>query len=181
MEDCYSLSYSCGYCLEYLCIKMKYTPKKRFMQAAIEQAKKSAKNKEYAIGAVVVRNRKIIARSEHRRFRDKTPTAHAESLAISKACKKLKSIFIEDCILYTTHEPCCICTGAAAWARMKGIVYGVNITDMDNLARKRGSPRRSFYAPCNEILKYEKPRTMFLVKGFMRKKCLKLFELYPKK
>jgi tRNA(Arg) A34 adenosine deaminase TadA len=159
---------------------MKYKPEKKFMLVAIEEAKKSAKKGEYAIGAVVVRNNKIIAKSGQRRFRDKTPTAHAECLAISKACKKLKSIFIKDCILYSTHEPCCICTGAAAWARMKGIVYGVNIKDMIKLAKKRGTPSRSFYTPCSEILKYEKPKTIFLVKEFMRKECLKLFDIYPK-
>ena len=67
--------------------------------AAIKEAKKSAKKGEYAIGAVVVRNGKIIAKSQQRRFRDKTPAAHAECLAISKACKKRKSIFIEGSII----------------------------------------------------------------------------------
>jgi tRNA(Arg) A34 adenosine deaminase TadA len=148
------------------------------MQAAIEQAKKSAKNKEYAIGAVVVKNNKILTRSEQRRFRDKTPTAHAEALAISKACQKLKSIYIEDCILYTTHEPCCVCTGAAAWAKMKGIVYGVSVKDMETLAKKRGHFKRSFYVSCNKILKNEKPRSIF-AKQFMRNECKKLFNLYP--
>ena len=149
------------------------------MQAAIKEAKKSAKKGEYAIGAVVVMNGKIITRSEQRRFRDKTPTAHAECLAISKACKKRKSIFIEDCILYSTHEPCCICAGTAAWARMKGIVYGVNIKDMIDNAESMGNPSRSFYISCSHLLKNEKPKTMFLVKTFMRKECKKLFDLYP--
>lgn len=151
------------------------------MLAAIKEAKKSAKKGEHAIGAVVVRNGKIISRSEQRRLRDKTPAAHAECLAISKVCKKRKSIFIEDCILYTTHEPCAVCTGTAVWARMKGIVYGVNIKDMADNAKLRESkpPSRSFYIPCSHLLKYEKPKTMFLVKEFMRKECKKLFNLYP--
>ena len=157
-----------------------YYPKKKFMQEAINQAKKSAKKGEYAIGAVVVRKGKIIARSEQRRFRDKTPTAHAECLAITKTCQKMKSVFIKDCILYTTHEPCCICTGAAVWARMKGIVYGVTVKDMLNFAKKRGS-KYSFYIPCKVIIKKEKPRKIFLVKEFMREDCLKLFDLYPPK
>jgi tRNA(Arg) A34 adenosine deaminase TadA len=159
---------------------MKYKPEKKFMLAAIEQAKKSAKKGEYAIGAVVVRNGKIITKSQQRRFRDKTPSAHAECLAISKACKKRKSIFIEDCILYTTHEPCAVCTGTAAWARMKGIVYGVNIKDMIKNAGKKKKSSRSFYVSCSNILKNEKPRKMFLVKNFMREECKELFELYPK-
>ena len=151
------------------------------MQEAIDQAIKSSKKGDFAIGAVVVKNNKIIAKSEQRRERDKTPTAHAECLAITKACKKLKTKFIEDCILYTTHEPCCICTGAAAWARMKGIIYGVNIKDMINRAKKSGSIERNIYIPSHEILKHEKPKTMFLIKNFMRKECLKLFDYYPKK
>ena len=150
------------------------------MLAAIKEAKKSAKKREHAIGAVVVRNGKIITKSQQRRVRDKTPTAHAECLAISKACKKRKSIFIEDCILYTTHEPCAICTGTAVWARMKGIVYGVNIKDMIKNAKEKGIPGRSFYISCSYLLKHEKPRKMFLVKDFMRKECKKLFNLYPK-
>ncbi len=158
---------------------MKYIPKKKFMLAAIEEAKKSAKKGEYAIGAVVVENGKIITKSEQRRFRDKTPTAHAECLAISKALKKRKSIFIEDCILYTTHEPCAVCTGTAAWARMKGIVYGVSIKDMIKNANKKKKSSRSFYASCENILKNEKPKTIFLVKEFMKEECKKLFELYP--
>jgi len=159
---------------------MKYKPKRKFMLAAIKEAKKSAKKGEYAIGAVVVRNGKIIAKSEQRRVRDKTPTAHAECLAISKALKKRKSLFIEDCILYSTHEPCAVCTGTAAWARMKGIVYGVNIKDMIEYANRAGGSGRRFYIPCSKLLKNEKPKTMFLVKEFMRKECKKLFDIYPK-
>ncbi len=158
---------------------MVYKPKKKFMLAAIKEAKKSARKGEYAIGAVVVRKGKIISKSQQRRFRDKTPTSHAECLAISKACKKRKSIFIEDCILYTTHEPCAVCTGTAAWARMRGIVYGVNIKDMIKNSEKTGKSSRSFYISCSNLLKNEKPRKMFLVKEFMKDECKKLFDLYP--
>jgi tRNA(Arg) A34 adenosine deaminase TadA len=160
---------------------MKYKPLRKFMLEAIEQGKKSGKHGEYAIGAVVVRNGKIIAKSEQRRFRDKTPTSHAECLAITKACKRLKSIFIEDCILYTTHEPCCVCTGSAVWTRMKGIVYGLSIKDMLKIAKKRGSSGYNFYIHCEDIMKREKPRKNFLVKEFMRKERLKLIEYYPPK
>ena len=160
---------------------MSYRPVKKFMLEAIKQAKKSAKKGEYAIGAVVVRKGKIIAKSQQRRLRDKSPTSHAEALAIGMACKKLNSLFIPDCILYTTHEPCAVCTGAAGWARMKGIVYGVNIKDMHNNAKKGGKGGRAFYISCEELLKKEKPKTMFLVKEFMREECLKLFDLYPEK
>ena len=162
---------------------MVYKPKRKFMQVAIEEAKKSAKKREYAIGAVVVKGNRIIARSEQRRNRDYTPTAHAEALAINKACKKLKSLFLEGCVLYSTHEPCAICTGAVAWARMKGIVYGVTTKDMIKFAKKKGKKKssRSFYIPCEKLLKYEKPRKIFLVKKFMRKDCKELFKLYPKK
>ncbi|MEI6732161.1 MAG: nucleoside deaminase [archaeon] len=162
---------------------MSYIAKKRFMLAAIAEAKKSAKHGEYAIGAVVVKNGRILTRSEQRRFRDKTPAAHAECLAISKACKLMNSLYLEDCILYTTHEPCCVCTGTAAWARMKGIVYGISVADMTALAKKRKKSNkvsRSFYVPCSKLLENEKPRKMFLIKEFMRKECLSLFEMYPR-
>ena len=153
-------------------MKIGYKPKKKFMKEAIDIAKKDFKKYgEQRIGAVIVRNDKIITKSGNKIFRDIDPSSHAEIVAMRLACKKLKSRDMSDCILYTTNEPCCMCTGAAVWAKMKGIVYGANVKDLEKKMKKQGI-NFEFFITCEEILKRQKPRTTFLIKNFMRKKCV---------
>lgn len=156
----------------------KYKPKKKFMKEAIKQAKKSAKMGEYAIEAIVIKDNKIISRGEQRSRRDIDRTQHAEIVAIRDAHKKLKKLCLNDCVLYTTHEPCPMCTSAAIWACIKGIVYGTSVKDIPNYWIKRGSTT-CFDVPCEEILNKQKPRRLFLIKNFMRKECKKLFDIDP--
>ena len=144
------------------------------MQEAIKIAQKDFKKYgEQRIGAVVVRNDKIIVKSANRIFRDNDPSSHAEIAAMRLACKKLKSRDMSDCILYTTNEPCCMCTGAAVWTKMKGIVYGANVKDLEKKMKKQGKIFE-FFISCEEILKRQKPKTTFLIKDFMRKQCVEL-------
>ena len=153
-------------------MKISYKPKKKFMKEAIDIAKKDFKKYgEQRIGAVIVRNDKIIAKSGNKILREIEPSSHAEIIAMRLACKKLKSRDMSDCILYTTNEPCCMCTGAAVWAKMKGIVYGANVKDLEKKMKKQGQNFK-FFISCEEILKRQKPRTTFLIKNFMRKECV---------
>ena len=153
-------------------MKISYKPKKKFMKEAIDIAKKDFKKYgEQRIGAVIVRNDKIIAKSGNKILREIEPSSHAEIVAMRLACKKLKSRDMSDCILYTTNEPCCMCTGAAVWAKMKGIVYGANVKDLEKKMKKQGTNFK-FFISCEEILKRQKPRTTFLIKNFMRKECV---------
>ena len=153
-------------------MKISYKPKKKFMKEAIDIAKKDFKKyEEQRIGAVIVRNDKIMIKSGNKIFRDIDPSSHAEIIAMRLACKKLKSRDMSDCILYTTNEPCCMCTGAAVWAKMKGIVYGANVKDLEKKMKKQGNNFK-FFISCEEILKRQKPRTTFLIKNFMRKECV---------
>lgn len=150
----------------------KYKPKKKFMEEAIKIAQRYFKKySEYRIGAVIVKNDKIIAKSGNRVFRNNNASAHAEMAAIELACKKLKSRYLQDCILYTTNEPCCMCTGAAVWTKIKGIVFGANVKDLEKKMKKQGKDFE-FFITCEEILKRQKPRTTFLIKNFMRQECL---------
>ncbi len=152
--------------------EIEYKPKKKFMREAIDIAKRGFKKYgEQRIGAVIVKNDKIIAKSANRIFRDIDPSSHAEIAAIRLACKRLKSRDFSDCILYTTNEPCCMCTGAAVWAKLKGVVYGSNVRDLKKKMRKQGKDFE-FFISCEEILKRQKPRTTFLIKDFMRKECV---------
>lgn len=94
------------------------------MKAAIVQAKKAYALGEVPIGCVIVKDDQIIARGYNRRSIDHNTLAHAEMIAIKKACKKLGDWRLEDCTMYITLEPCPMCAGAIVQARIKNIVIG---------------------------------------------------------
>ena len=96
----------------------------KFMKAAIVQAKKAYALGEVPIGCVIVKDNQIIARGYNRRSIDHKTLAHAEMIAIKKACKKLGDWRLEDCTMYITLEPCPMCAGAIVQARIKNIVIG---------------------------------------------------------
>jgi len=95
-----------------------------FMQEAIKEAKKAYKKKEVPIGAVVVYKNKIIGRGYNLRESKNNSLLHAEIVAISKACKKIKSWRLEECDIYVTLEPCPMCAGAIIQSRIKNIFFG---------------------------------------------------------
>ena len=94
-----------------------------FMNQAFLLAKKALAHDDVPIGAVVVKDNKIIARGENRVQKCKNPTLHAEIVAINKACKKLGIKFLDDCDLYVTLEPCAMCATAVSFARIKNIYF----------------------------------------------------------
>ena len=98
--------------------------KENFMKEALKEAKKAYKKKEVPIGAVIVKDNKIIARAHNLRETKKKATAHAEILAIEKACKKLGAWRLENCDLYVTLEPCTMCAGAIINSRIKRLFIG---------------------------------------------------------
>ncbi|HYK35129.1 tRNA adenosine(34) deaminase TadA [Alloacidobacterium sp.] len=95
-----------------------------FMQEALEEARLAAAAREVPIGAVVVKQGKIIARGQNRVLRDVDPTAHAEIVAIRAAAYAIGNYRLLDCELYVTLEPCAMCAGAMIHARLARIVYG---------------------------------------------------------
>lgn len=103
-----------------------YEKDKKFMFEALAEAEKSAASDEVPVGAVIVKDNKIIARGHNLREKTKDPTAHAEIVAIRKACKKLKSWRLEGCTIYVTVEPCAMCAGTLLWTRIDRIVFGAN-------------------------------------------------------
>jgi len=149
--------------------------KEDFMNKAIKIAKKSAEKGDYAVGAVIVKGNKIIATGMTEIKNKKDPTLHAEIIAIRKACKNLNSMYLEGCILYSTHEPCPMCAAAAIWGKMKGVVFGVFEKDAKNQSSKKFTWRQ-INVSCKKILEKGDPK-LKLVEGFMRKDCLKLFDL----
>lgn len=102
----------------------KYTEDEKFMKEAIRQAKKAEAIGDVPIGCVIVRDDRIIARGYNKRNKNKTVLAHAELLAMSKACRKAGDWRLEDCTMYITLEPCQMCAGAIVQARIPRVVIG---------------------------------------------------------
>lgn len=96
----------------------------KFMKSAIKEAQKAAICDEVPVGAVIVMDGKIIARAHNLMEKTQLATAHAEILAINKACKKLKSWRLDQSEMYVTVEPCAMCAGAIANARIKTVYFG---------------------------------------------------------
>lgn len=100
------------------------TQDERFMKEALVEAEQAFALGEVPVGAVVVKDGKIIARGHNRRETDRVATAHAELLAMEEACRVLGSWRLSDCTLYVTLEPCPMCAGTAVNARVGRVVYG---------------------------------------------------------
>ena len=94
-----------------------------FMNQAFLLAQRALLHDDVPIGAVIVRDGKIIARGENRVQKSKNPTLHAEIVAITKACKKLNQKFLDGCDLYVTLEPCAMCATAISFARIRNVYF----------------------------------------------------------
>ncbi|MBR1953926.1 MAG: nucleoside deaminase [Alphaproteobacteria bacterium] len=95
----------------------------KFMNQAILCAHRAMQHDDVPIGAVIVRDGKIIARGENRVQQKQNPTLHAEIVAINRACKKLGTKFLDDCDIYVSLEPCAMCATAISFARIKNIYF----------------------------------------------------------
>ena len=98
--------------------------KEKFMKQALKEAQKAYKKEEIPIGAVIVKDGKIIARAHNLKEIKHDATEHAELGAIRKASKKLGAWRLSNCELYTTLEPCPMCAGALIQARIKKVYIG---------------------------------------------------------
>lgn len=95
-----------------------------FILQALKEAEKSAKKGEVPVGAVVVSENKVLSRAHNEVIAKNDPTAHAEIMAIRKACLNRKNYRLSDCDLYVTLEPCPMCLGAAVNSRIKRLIFG---------------------------------------------------------
>ena len=98
--------------------------KNKFMKQALKEAKKAYEKLEVPVGAVIVKDGKIIARAHNLKDTKTDTTKHAEILAIQKASKKLESWRLLDCEMYITLEPCSMCAGAIINSRIKKVYIG---------------------------------------------------------
>lgn len=96
-----------------------------YMKLALKEAKKAYNCNEVPVGAIIVKNNKIISKAYNKKEKTKNVIKHAEIIAITKACKKLKNWRLDDCEIYITMEPCMMCSGAIQQSRIKKIIYGI--------------------------------------------------------
>lgn len=140
-------------------------PNKKVMQECIKFGKKNR-----TVGAFIVKGDKIIVKCGGRIFEANDPTGHSEMRAIKKACKKLKSLRLKNCWMYTTFEPCPMCASAIVWAGMKGVVYGASMKDRNKTWTQR------IVIPCREVFKHGTPKVK-LHGEFMRKEAKEILKI----
>lgn len=97
-----------------------------YMNEALRLALKAFEEDEIPVGAVVVKNNKIIGFGYNQKEKTNNPLKHAELIAIEEACKNIGDWRLNDCELYVTLEPCTMCMGAIVETRIKKVVYGIN-------------------------------------------------------
>ena len=97
-----------------------------YMKEALKEAKKAFDKEEIPVGAIIVKDGKIIARAHNVKETKLDATSHAEILAIQKACKKIGAWRLLDCDMYVTLEPCSMCAGALINARIRKLYIGTN-------------------------------------------------------
>ena len=95
-----------------------------YMDIALQEAKKAYKKEEIPVGAVIVKNGKVISKAYNRKNKSNRVKDHAEIIAIDKANRKLRNWRLEDCEIYITLEPCPMCASAIEQARIKRIITG---------------------------------------------------------
>lgn len=150
------------------------------MTAAIEAAMASASAGDYGIGAVIVENGKIISTGyETLKSANDPVNGHAEVDAIRKACGLLQKPYLENCVLYSTHEPCPMCMTATIWAKIPKVAYAVSRDDMIEEMNRRSNGKfswRQIAIPAEYIVEHGTP-SVELVPGYLRKEGMKLFDL----
>lgn len=96
------------------------------MGVALAEAREAARRGEVPVGAVVVRDGRVLARAGNRPRALRDPTAHAEVLAIRRACAALGDERLTGCDLYVTLEPCAMCAAAISFARIRRLYFGAD-------------------------------------------------------
>lgn len=146
----------------------------QFMQRAINIAQNGIdSNAGGPFGAIVVKDGEIVSEGWNCVTSSNDPTAHAEVMAIRKACEALNSFQLDDCVLYTSCEPCPMCLGAIYWARPKRIFYACTRED----AAKVGFDDQFIYDEIAGKIDERKIETINL----LRNEALNVFESWEEK
>jgi tRNA(Arg) A34 adenosine deaminase TadA len=161
-------------------IDASYTPKKKFMQLAIAEAKRARDRGDYPIGAVITRvtgrNEVVIASAGNRVKTSGSSIKHVE-LETLKYVSSGYGRYLPDFVLYSTHEPCAMCAGAGVWSKIGAVVYGVSQEDIDSYGRTCGTEDykwRACLIPCRLVFDKGGHRVP-VIGGFLRQECNRLF------
>ena len=146
---------------------------KKFMRAAIRLSKLAIEKNSGPFGCVIVKDGKIIARAHNSVTLTNDPTAHAEILAIRKACKKLGTYQLDGCDVYSSCEPCPMCLGAIYWSRPAKVYFGCTRKD----AASAGFDDDLIYQEIGSDFSNRK----IIFKEFMREEALMAFKIWELK
>ncbi len=135
-----------------------------FMREALKEAQHAFDKHEVPVGAVIVANKKVIARAHNLTELLNDVTAHAEMQAITAAANAIGGKYLTDCTLYVTLEPCVMCAGALAWSQITTIVYGAS------------DEKRGFNTISNKLIH---PKTQ-VISGIMEVECKSLLQQFFK-
>jgi tRNA(adenine34) deaminase len=138
-----------------------------FMAQAFKEAQRAFDEEEVPIGAVVIKDNRIIGRGHNRTESLKDATAHAEMIAITSAAGVVGDWRLDDCILYCTIEPCAMCAGAAVLSRIKTIVFGA-------CDSRFGACGSIFDVPTEKRLNHR----IEIISGVMEKESMELMQLF---
>lgn len=136
-----------------------------FMKQAMVEAQRAFEEDEVPVGAVIVCKNQIIARAHNQTEQLTDVTAHAEMLAFTSAANFLGGKFLNECTLYVTLEPCCMCAGAAYWTRLKRVVFATS------------DPKRGYSLLSNDMLH---PKTE-VARGILAEESRKLLQTFFEK
>lgn len=143
----------------------------KFMQLAIKKAKEGIAKGQSPFGACIIKDNEIISVSHNTVWEEINITNHAEINAIKDACKKLNTIDLSDCIIYSTCEPCPMCLSACHWAKISKIIYGASIEDAKNIGFSE------LTVSC-EKMKEIGNSPVEIEGNFLKEECLELFEIW---
>jgi guanine deaminase len=138
------------------------------MKIAIEEAKKSLNEGNKGYGAVIIFDNELISRTHDTVFTENDPSLHAETKAIKDAAKKLRDKNLCGSILFSTCEPCPMCSSLAVWSNITTIIFGASIIDTYNIGKER------ILINTKEILE-KSPVNIELIGGVLKQECLDLY------
>ena len=111
-----------------------YMNDEKYMRIALKEALKAFKCDEVPVGAVIVKDGKILSKAHNKKETSKQSIYHAEIIAIEKACRKVNDWRLNDCTIYVTLEPCEMCKGAIKESRIKKVVYAAKRKKEENIS-----------------------------------------------
>jgi len=146
----------------------------KFMRAAVEKALDGIQKGQTPFGACIAKGGKVVACAHNTVWKDLDITAHAEVNTIREANRRLKTVDLSSCVIYSTTEPCPMCFSAIHWARIGRIVYGASIAD----AKKAGFSEMEL---SNKRLDGIAKTGIEIKSGVLREECKALFDEWKKR